>query len=74
MTIKDKEKLCRYLNITKLDKGKNEYISFKKLIKTFINLFKTNNHNINSLNYEILIFRIFLTILVAPAFNRYSIK
>mgnify|MGYP001137712540 CR=1 FL=1 len=40
MTIKDKEKLCRYLNITKLDKGKNEYISLKKLIKTFINLFK----------------------------------
>ena len=50
MTIKDKAKLCRYLNITKLDKGKNEYISLKKLIKTFINLFKTNNHNINSLN------------------------
>lgn len=50
ITIKDKEKLCRYLNITKLDKGKNEYISFKKLIKTFINLFKTNNHDIDSLN------------------------
>ena len=34
MTIKDKAKLCRYLNITKLDKGKNEYISLKKLIKS----------------------------------------
>ncbi len=47
--IKDKSKLCRYLNILKLDKDKIEYISFKKLIKTFINLFKTNNHDINSL-------------------------
>lgn len=48
-TIKDKDKLCRYLNIIKLDKNKSEYISFKKLIKTFINLYKTNNHNINDL-------------------------
>ena len=48
-TISNKDKLCRYLNITKLDKNKNEYISFKKLIKTFINLFKTNNHSIESL-------------------------
>ena len=31
-TIKDKDKLCRYLNIIKLDKNKSEYISFKKLI------------------------------------------
>lgn len=48
-TIKDKEKLCRYLNIISLNKNKNEYISLKKLIKTFINLYKTNNHNINDL-------------------------
>ena len=48
-TISNKDKLCRYLNITKLDKNKSEFISFKKLIKTFINLFKTNNHSIESL-------------------------
>ncbi|MGN1379519.1 MAG: UvrD-helicase domain-containing protein [Bacilli bacterium] len=49
ITIKDKDKLCRYLNIISLNKNKNEYISLKKLIKTFINLYKTNNHNINDL-------------------------
>lgn len=49
ITIKNKDKLCRYLNILKLDKYSIEYISFKKLIKTFINLYKTNNHSINDL-------------------------
>ena len=42
-------KLCRYLNIIKFSKTSQEYKSFKKLIKTFIYLFKTNNHNIQSI-------------------------
>ena len=42
-------KLCRYLNILKLDKKSPEYQSLKKLIITFINLFKTNNHNFDCL-------------------------
>lgn len=45
----DNKKICRYLNINKLDFNSNEYISLKKLIITFINLFKTNNKNINDL-------------------------
>ena len=44
-----KKKLCNYLNITNLKINSNEYLSFKKLIITFINLFKTNNYNINKL-------------------------
>ena len=50
LDIKDKNQLCRYLNILKLNKYSKEYQSLKKLIKTFIYLFKTNNHNINNLN------------------------
>ena len=44
---KNKNRLCRYLNILKLNKYSNEYKSFKNLIITFINLFKTNNHDMN---------------------------
>lgn len=46
---KSKNKLLRHLNITKLDKSYKEYSSLKKLIKTFIYLFKTNNHDFNKL-------------------------
>ena len=49
LDISKKKKLCNYLNITSLKINSNEYISIKKLIITFINLFKTNNHNINKL-------------------------
>ncbi|MBE6148927.1 MAG: hypothetical protein E7167_05555 [Firmicutes bacterium] len=50
LNIKDKKKLCRYLNVIKLNKTSQEYQSIKKLIKTFINLFKTNNHDFNKLH------------------------
>jgi len=53
LEIKAQKKLCRYLNITKLNKNTREYHSLKKLIKTFINLFKTNNHNFNKLHLMI---------------------
>jgi len=49
LIFKEKNKLCRYLNILKLDFNSQEYLSLKKLIKTFINLFKTNNHQIDRL-------------------------
>ena len=49
MNQKDINFLCKYLNILKFNKWSNEYKSFKKLIITFINLFKTNNHDINKL-------------------------
>lgn len=42
---KDKRKLCHYLHIKNLDDTIYEYTSFCNLIKTFINLFKTNNHD-----------------------------
>lgn len=46
----DKRKLCKYLNISKFNKSSQEYESLKKLVISFINIFKTNNHNINSLH------------------------
>ena len=49
MNQKDISFLCRYLNILKFNRRSNEYKSFKKLIITFINLFKTNNHDIDKL-------------------------
>lgn len=49
MDKKDINKLCLYLNIDKFIKTSREYQSLKKLIITFINLFKTNNHNIDNL-------------------------
>ena len=49
MDKKDINILCRYLNILKFNRQSNEYKSLKKLIITFINLFKTNNHNINQI-------------------------
>ena len=49
MPKEEKNKLCRYLNIIKLNFYSQEYISFKKLIITFINLFKTNNNDIKKL-------------------------
>ncbi len=57
LSISNKQKLCRYLNVLRINKQSNEYKSLKKLIITFINLFKTNNHDINILhnlitNYE----------------------
>ena len=49
MDKKDINFLCRYLNILNFNGKSNEYKSFKKLIITFINLFKTNNHDIDKL-------------------------
>lgn len=46
---KEKRKLCRYLKILNINKSSQEYLSLKKLIKTFISLFKTSNHNFNKL-------------------------
>ena len=43
-------KLCRYLNILHFSINSKEYLSLKKLIITFISLFKTNNHNISKLH------------------------
>ena len=45
----EKEHLCRYLDILKISSTSYEYESFKRLIITFINIFKTNNHNISNL-------------------------
>ena len=50
---KNKRKLCRYLKITKLNNKSQEYQSLKKLIKTFIALFKTNNHDFNIMQHMI---------------------
>lgn len=46
-TIEDKNKLCRYLNISNLDD--NSLKNIKNLIISFINLYKTNNHSIKVL-------------------------
>ena len=46
---KESKRLCRYLNITKLDIYSHNYHSLKNLIKTFIFLYKTNNYNKNKL-------------------------
>ncbi len=48
---KDKDKLVTYLQIPKFEK--KYYESLKKLIKTFIYLYKTNNHNIDTLRHII---------------------
>lgn len=50
MDKKSTNRLCRYLNIAKFSIHSFEYQSLKKLIKTFIYLFKTNNHNIENLH------------------------
>ena len=49
MDIPLQNKLCRYLKIIKFNTKTNEYLSLKKLIITFINLFKTNNHCLDHL-------------------------
>ena len=49
LDIKEKKKLYNYLNVIKLNKNSQEYKSLKKLIISFINLFKTNNHDFNLL-------------------------
>ncbi|MBQ6841116.1 MAG: UvrD-helicase domain-containing protein [Bacilli bacterium] len=70
---KDIKKLCRYLNTIKFNKHSQEYISLKKLIKTFISLFKTNNHNINKLHNMIASFKDkYLINIILTILNRYE--
>ena len=42
---KEQNELAKYLKIPKLDENNPQFISLCNLIKTFINLFKTNNHD-----------------------------
>ncbi len=46
---KEKQSICQYLKITKLNLKTLEYQSLKRLIITFINLFKTNNRSLADL-------------------------
>lgn len=49
LDLNEKKTLCKYLGIRHLDDKSFSYNSFCNLIKTFINLFKTNNHNYNTI-------------------------
>ena len=65
----NKNKLCRYLSLEYLKYTSYEYKAFKKLISTFINLYKSNNKDVSVLR-KVIAYDKFLAKIILDIFKK----